>query len=583
MLLAEVVVMGVIFYISGVRGQNKTICALKGSSVELLCSRLNTAVKWGIVHKNGSQAVAQEELEKKNGNRVTFHTSGRGQPALTINNLTETDANIYCCTNNPGLCRKNQIHLTVSGDSHHRQDQTVTLMCSTSCALTESYIWYRNREFLYEDWSPWYQELVSSEEGVTYSCAIKGHEHLRAPDVSVDSITPTCFSVTYSQGRICSSRQKPEDEPCSITYPREIRVQSPSASAATLTCITSCPVSDRHTSFSWYQNRRLQNNSEKQHFSVSGPSNSSFSCAVKDFEHLLSPEVCAEDKNCQTVNYPTRRICAVEGSSVNISSDYSYPDNMTVDSKGWLIRRRSGERAERMSQVPGRVDYHDNNKNEHILRIHNLKRQGDSGEFLFSLQKDLRDWESSDLPGVTLVVTGLRVRFTPSTVVTEGQRVTLTCGTSCPLSGDTSYIWSFNGQPLPQSRIKHLVLDPVSSQHAGSYSCAVRVGPKNISSDEKTLTVLVITGEQMLTPSALAGFSAALLVLIIFNVSCWILKNRSSTQSQQRETSENMEQLNSDENISAPPQQDDHHYSRLLFSKNQTEDQYSTIKPASSD
>lgn len=66
--------------------------------------------------------------------------------------------------------------------------QTVTLMCSTSCPLTENppaYIWYKNREFLYQDWSPWYQELVPSEEAVTYSCAIKGYEDLRAPEVSV--------------------------------------------------------------------------------------------------------------------------------------------------------------------------------------------------------------------------------------------------------------------------------------------------------------------------------------------------------------------------------------------------------------
>ena len=68
------------------------------------------------------------------------------------------------------------------------EGQTVTLMCSTSCPRTENpavYIWYKNREFLYEDWSPWYQELVSSEEAVTYSCAVKGYEDLRAPEVSV--------------------------------------------------------------------------------------------------------------------------------------------------------------------------------------------------------------------------------------------------------------------------------------------------------------------------------------------------------------------------------------------------------------
>ena len=67
-------------------------------------------------------------------------------------------------------------------------EKTVSLMCSSSCPLTESpvvYIWYKDTEFLYQDLSPWYQELISREESVTYSCAVRGYEHLRAPEVSV--------------------------------------------------------------------------------------------------------------------------------------------------------------------------------------------------------------------------------------------------------------------------------------------------------------------------------------------------------------------------------------------------------------
>uniref|UniRef100_A0A671TED3 Ig-like domain-containing protein n=1 Tax=Sparus aurata TaxID=8175 RepID=A0A671TED3_SPAAU len=76
--------------------------------------------------------------------------------------------------------------------------------------------------------------------------------------------------------------------------------------------------------------------------------------------------------------------------------------------------------------------------------------------------------------------------ITPSAVVTEGQRVTLTCSTSCPLN--TNYTWTFNSRPLnlPENQNKQLVLDPVGSQHAGNYSCAVKT---HISSRESTLTV----------------------------------------------------------------------------------------------
>ena len=85
-------------------------------------------------------------------------------------------------------------------------------------------------------------------------------------------------------------------------------------------------------------------------------------------------------------------------------------------------------------------------------------------------------------------LSGLKVTFTPSAVVTEGQRVTLTCSTSCPLN--TDYTWIFNSRPLnlSESQNKHLVLDPVRNQHAGNYSCAV-TSENNKMSPEATLTV----------------------------------------------------------------------------------------------
>uniref|UniRef100_A0AAZ1XD02 Ig-like domain-containing protein n=1 Tax=Oreochromis aureus TaxID=47969 RepID=A0AAZ1XD02_OREAU len=112
----------------------------------------------------------------------------------------------------------------------------------------------------------------------------------------------------------------------------------------------------------------------------------------------------------------------------------------------------------------------------------------------------------------------LRVKMSPSAVVTEGQRVTLTCSTSCPLTDNTNYIWYLNSRPLTprENQNKHLILDPVSREDAGSYSCAVKTN-KDISSAPKTLTVQSITGTW--TPAA-AGVSAALLVLIPLSISC---------------------------------------------------------------
>lgn len=126
-------------------------------------------------------------------------------------------------------------------------------------------------------------------------------------------------------------------------------------------------------------------------------------------------------------------------------------------------------------------------KKHHILTINNTQKS-DSAEYKFRVQRYYKDW--SYLHGITLVVTGLRVEFNPSAEVTEYKRVTLTCSTSCPLTDNTNYIWYLNGQPLtlPETQNKHLVLYPVSMQHAGNYSCAVQT-PLNVSSNEKTLTV----------------------------------------------------------------------------------------------
>ncbi|XP_039857962.1 uncharacterized protein LOC120715097 isoform X2 [Simochromis diagramma] len=585
---------GLIFYISGVNGGETRICAFKGSSVDLHCSHqhLTSSRKWFTIDWDGYKYV-QSELSV-DGQRVTYNMSEEKNPTLTINDLRESDANTYCCmktAENPGRCWFNRITLQVVTELQVKvipatEGQTVTLMCSSSCPLTEkpaAYIWYKNREFLYEDWSPWYQELLSSEEAVTYSCAVKGYEHLRAPEVSVGSITETCFSVTYAKGRMCSSQQTSVDESCSITYPREIHVQRTPAEHRgniRLTCNSSCFLTEPLISFVWYENRKPTVKEGKQILVfISHPD--SLSCAVKGLEDVRSADVCVND-SCWSLNYVHSRICALEGSSVNISSKYSYPDYEQIQSKCWYKVKGNAEEDVRrnLTEDADHVEYDDSMKNQHILRLKKLKRD-DSAEYRFTITAENEEVKQFDFPGVTLIVTELRVKMSPSAVVTEGQRVTLTCSTSCPLTDNTNYIWYLNSRPLTprENQNKHLILDPVSREDAGSYSCAVKTN-KDISSAPKTLTVQSITGTW--TPAA-AGVSAALLLLILLTVCWWIRKKKTSSQSPRGEMSDTVQQMNVDpmyENISAQSAElDDHHYSRLHFSENHTADLYSTIEP----
>ncbi|XP_062311863.1 sialoadhesin-like [Osmerus eperlanus] len=98
-----------------------------------------------------------------------------------------------------------------------------------------------------------------------------------------------------------------------------------------------------------------------------------------------------------------------------------------------------------------------------------------------------KDGRYSGSPGVQLNVTGLQVKVTPSTV-TEGQNVTLTCSSTCPLTGNSSYIWYKNNQTRPETKQKLLYLDSVSSEDAGRYSCAV-TEHQHLRSPEETLNV----------------------------------------------------------------------------------------------
>ncbi|KAL6482124.1 hypothetical protein MHYP_G00102040 [Metynnis hypsauchen] len=73
--------------------------------------------------------------------------------------------------------------------------------------------------------------------------------------------------------------------------------------------------------------------------------------------------------------------------------------------------------------------------------------------------------------------------------VTEGETADLTCKTTCSLT-DPTFIWYKDGHPLTTKTIKNnqLHLQTVSSEDAGSYSCAVR-GSQHLHSTAHSLRV----------------------------------------------------------------------------------------------
>ncbi|XP_042169096.1 uncharacterized protein LOC121843527 isoform X3 [Oncorhynchus tshawytscha] len=234
----------------------------------------------------------------------------------------------------------------------------------------------------------------------------------------------------------------------------------------TLTCITTCTLTDNPT-YIWYKNgQHLDESTSPQYkYSVSNDYDASYSCAVKGHEDLHSPAVCVQGQSCNRVTYTKRRICVLKGSTVDISCTVGY---YSTTSSFWF--RSDKSTPEDLTTDPGyagRVEYTGTYRGPFTLRITDLKEE-DSAEYRFTFKTDNFDWGHS-FPGTTLSVTGLQVKVTPAA---EGQK-TLTCITTCTLTDNPTYIWYKNGQRLDESTSPQYK-DPVSSDYVDSYSCAVK-------------------------------------------------------------------------------------------------------------
>ncbi|XP_062384949.1 B-cell receptor CD22-like [Sardina pilchardus] len=65
-----------------------------------------------------------------------------------------------------------------------------------------------------------------------------------------------------------------------------------------------------------------------------------------------------------------------------------------------------------------------------------------------------------------------------SAAVREGETVSLTCNSTCPVNNAT-YTWFQNREPLTKHTSRDLILDPVKSDDSGTYSCAVEGNEKH--------------------------------------------------------------------------------------------------------
>ncbi|GAA6070091.1 Fc receptor-like protein 5 isoform X4, partial [Tachysurus ichikawai] len=237
-----------------------------------------------------------------------------------------------------------------------------------------------------------------------------------------------------------------------------------------LSCITTCTLSNKPT-YIWYKNGQRVTDQDRNELYVSSEDAGSFSCAVRGHEELRSPAVCVfDEKSCWSVTYSTQTpICGLINSSVDIHSYFTFPNKYKVMKTLWFIKQQVSVEPEDVredKEYQGRVQYTQSSQNDCSLRITNL-RERDAQTYRFRFYTDDPKLKGTGQHGVSLSVTDLKVTVSDS----DNWKKKLSCITTCTLSNKPTYIWYKNRQRVTDQDRNELY---VSSEDAGSFSCAVR-------------------------------------------------------------------------------------------------------------
>ncbi|XP_076874564.1 uncharacterized protein LOC143524933 isoform X2 [Brachyhypopomus gauderio] len=287
-----------------------------------------------------------------------------------------------------------------------------------------------------------------------------------------------------------------------------------------LTCSPSCKLAS-NTYIYWYKNEQYHKTSyyTNDPLVLSGANEGRYSCSVADHDDIRSTVACVSREVCWSVSYTDRRVCVVEGSSVEFPCTYSHPSDEKVNHTFWFYVRPKEDPQDLSleEQFAGRVEFVGDKERSCTLRIRDL-RKSDSGEYRFRFSTKGGE-KFSGKPGVILNVTDLQVRVS-STPVSEGQSVTLGCSTTCTLSYNPTYIWYKNGQRVTHNPTKHnkLYLESADSGDGLQYACAL--------------------GEESTVLQVTVGMAIGLALLLIMGA-LWVWKKKSTSDEKHRSSEVN--------------------------------------------
>ncbi|XP_072240009.1 neural cell adhesion molecule 1-like [Leuresthes tenuis] len=231
-----------------------------------------------------------------------------------------------------------------------------------------------------------------------------------------------------------------------------------------LECHTSCNL-PKDVSYVWFRDGQEVSQQISKYYSVSIHEAKAISCSVTGHENIRSPKLSVEDN--QGVIESSFEICAIRGSTLKISCDYTYrPITTSQQKKFCFTAMENNQHVNVKNTLRDRTEYHCD-ASVCTLSISNLiDNDSDEYEFNFTSNNENAGYISS--VGVTLSVRDSHIQVN---VERSGSQIRdLVCQSNCWQPYHVSYVWYKNGQILSEEKKKRLqkIIDP-----ADSYQCSV--------------------------------------------------------------------------------------------------------------
>ncbi|KAL6461878.1 hypothetical protein MHYP_G00300230 [Metynnis hypsauchen] len=218
----------------------QTICALRESEVDLRCIYPNISfnIKFVFWFSFKQKAKWRNEehpedlaLDSDYAGRVSTESTDSNS-TLTIRDLRKRDSGEYhlmiITEQGEKHLSSTAFNLTVTDlqvrmNSGTKQS-TQTLTCTTSCNLTSeiySYTWYKNGGNVKRT-KDQTLSVSSSKDAGSYSCSISSHEDIHSNAVCVSD--DTCWSVTYTDRRVCVLEGSSAEFPSNYSHPQDYKL-----------------------------------------------------------------------------------------------------------------------------------------------------------------------------------------------------------------------------------------------------------------------------------------------------------------------------------------------------------------------